>query len=223
MSAQGAAFDGLVIETGAAPEAAVIWMHGLGADAHDFKDLVPLLRVPVPTRFIFPNAPVQPVTINGGMRMRAWYDILQMSLERQVDEAGIRESAARIDALIEAQIAAGIPAERIVVAGFSQGGAMALTVGLRFTQRLAGIVVLSAYDPLPKRLDEAHAANAGLPIFFGHGLFDMVVPIAAGRAASERLSAAGYAANFRSYPTQHSVHPDEVRDLAAWFQQRLGG
>lgn len=219
----GANFDGVVVETGATPVGTVIWLHGLGADAHDFESLVPHLGVPAyaPLRFVFPNAPTQPVTINGGMRMRAWYDILELSLQRRVDEAGIRRTAVSLEGLIAREKARGMPANRIVLAGFSQGGAMALTVGLRHAETLAGILVLSAYDPMPEHLAEAHAANRQTPVFFAHGLFDMVVPVAAGRLAHDRLVDAGHPAELRTYPTQHNVHPDEVRDIGDWLRARL--
>ncbi len=210
------------VQTGPAPTAAVIWLHGLGADGHDFEPIVPALGLSAPVRFVFPNAPTRPVTINGGMVMRAWYDIVEMSLDRRVDYDGIVESAQAIDALIAREIARGVPAERIVLAGFSQGGAVALHAGLRAPQRLAGLLILSSYLPFPQRLSEHSAANAQTPVFFGHGTFDMVVPATHGRRAADVLRAAGQPVSFQTWPMAHAVHPDEVRAIGAWLTERLG-
>ena len=217
--------DHIEVQTGPEPVGSVIWLHGLGADGHDFEPIVPHLGLPadVPLRFVFPHAPIQPVTINGGMRMRAWYDILEMSFERAVDEAGIRDSAGRIEGLIEAERARGVPADRIVLAGFSQGGAMACHVGLRYPQRLAGLLVLSAYLPLESVFEaEAHDANRDVPIFGAHGQWDPVVPYALGAHTAEFLKTRGYTVDWRTYPTEHSVHPAEVRDVGEGLAARFG-
>jgi phospholipase/carboxylesterase len=212
------------VSTGADPVGAVIWLHGLGADGHDFESIVPHLGIAAdrPLRFVFPHGPRQPVTINGGMVMRAWYDILAMTLQREVDADGIRRSAVLVEALIEREIARGIPASRIVLAGFSQGGAMTLDMGLRYGKTLAGLMVLSAYLPLPDALTAAHAANAQTPIFQGHGTFDMVVPMAGGRMAHQALLGAGYSVQFETYPVAHGVHPSEIRDVGVWLNGLFG-
>ena len=212
--------DAVEVTTGPNPIGAVIWLHGLGADGHDFESIVPHLGVDPqhPLRFVFPHAPRQPVTINGGMVMRAWYDILAMTLQREVDADGIRRSAVAVSALIEREVARGIPPSRIVLAGFSQGGAMTLDMGLRYPEKLAGLMVLSAYLPLPDALENAHPANAKTPIFQGHGTFDMMVPLAGGRLAHEALLAAGYSATLQTYPVAHGVHPTEIRDVGVWLR-----
>ncbi|RMG43415.1 MAG: carboxylesterase [Acidobacteria bacterium] len=206
-------------------EAAVIWLHGLGADGHDFVPIVPELRLPASpaVRFIFPHADLRPVTINMGLIMRAWYDIRDLSLDdRGHDPKGIAESAARIRELIDRERARGIAPERIVLAGFSQGGAMALHTGLRYPERLAGIVGLSCYLLFPDRLaEEASQANRGLPVFLGHGTMDPMVPLAAGEQAAARLREAGYAVTFHTYPVPHAVHPQEIADVGAWLSVRL--
>src|SRR5688500_14020159 len=168
--------EAIAIETGPRPQAAVIWLHGLGADGHDFEPIVPELRLAKPVRFIFPHAPVRAVTINNGMRMRAWYDILQFGGGAE-DEAGIRASQALLEEIVAQQKGSGIPAERIVLAGFSQGGAIALHTGLRHNERLAGVLALSTYLPIAAKLQEASPANLGLPIFMAHGSFDDIIPL----------------------------------------------
>lgn len=203
----------------------VIWLHGLGADGHDFEPIVPELRLPAGhgVRFVFPHAPRRPVTINGGMQMRAWYDIAEPDIARHEDEPGIRESAAIAEALVTAQAERGIPAERVVLAGFSQGGAVALHTGLRHAQRLAGIVVLSAYLPLAERLaDEMGPANRDTPIFQGHGEQDPVVPLALAQASHERLAALRPAPEWHAYPMPHSVCAREIDDLRAWLVHTVG-
>ncbi|MCB9523067.1 MAG: alpha/beta fold hydrolase [Myxococcales bacterium] len=208
-------------ETGPNPTASVIWLHGLGADGHDFEPIVPALSLAGPTRFVFPHAPVRPVTINGGMRMRAWYDIKEMSLDRRVDFEGIAASAVEVEALLAREKARGVPAERIVLAGFSQGGAVALHAGLRHAEALAGLLILSSYLPFADRVTEHHAANGQTPVFFGHGTFDMVVPAAFGRKAAETLEALGQPVSFATWPMAHAVHPDEVRAISGWLVDRL--
>lgn len=211
-------------ETGSQPRHAVIWLHGLGADGGDFYPVVPQLRLQPdrPVRFIFPHAPMRPVTINAGMVMRAWYDVRALDFVLDEDEPGFAETSRIVDSLIEAQIRLGIPAGNIVLAGFSQGGAAVLHAGLRFPQRLAGIVCLSAYLPFADRLEqEAHAANRRTPIFTAHGLFDPVVPYFLGENSKNRLIKAGYAVTWKTYGMQHSVNDEELADLSAWLTDRL--
>lgn len=214
----------LTIETGDAPDAAVIWLHGLGADGHDFEPIVPELAFPsAPAmRFLFPHAPVRPVTVNGGMRMRAWYDILNFDAGGRQDEAGVRESAASLNALIARERERGIAAERIVLAGFSQGGAVALHTALRYREPLAGLMALSTYLPLASRLadeigDEASSQPRSLPIFMAHGQFDPVLPIDLGRESRRTLESAGFNVEWRDYPMAHAVCPDEIADIRSWL------
>jgi phospholipase/carboxylesterase len=212
------------IETAPNPNASVIWLHGLGADCHDFEPLVPEI---VPHRerawrFVFPNAPVRPVTINGGMSMRAWYDILGFDRLTAEDTAGFRDTDARVAELIEQQIERGIPAARIVLAGFSQGGAVSLYTGLRAAERLAGIMALSCYLPLAAGLAaERAAANAGVPIFMAHGLDDGVLPISMGLDSREKLKALGYSVEWHQYRMAHSVCPPEVADIRQFLLRVL--
>lgn len=220
------------VQTGAAAGAAtasVIWMHGLGADGHDFEAIVPELRLPAEPRirFVFPNAPMQPVTINNGHVMRAWYDVAFGDLEgrsRKPDEGGVRASVAHIERLIAREVERGVPADRIVVAGFSQGGAIALATGLRHAQRLAGIMALSTYLPLGDRLPaEASEANRDLPVFFAHGTVDPVIPIEMAKASVERLETLGYPVQWHEYRMPHSVHPQEIVDIRDWLLKVLAG
>jgi len=212
------------IETAPNPTASIVLMHGLGADGNDF---VPIareldLRSCGPVRFVFPNAPVMPVTINGGYRMPAWYDILGTDLAKREDEAGLRNSQATIEALIAQEKARGIAAHRIVVAGFSQGCAMALMTGLRHAERLAGIVGLSGYLPLAATLAaERHAANQDTPIFLAHGSADPVVAPDRATASRDALAALGYAVEWHEYPMAHSVCMEEVADLNAFLLRVL--
>ena len=204
------------IETAPNPTASVIVLHGLGADGNDFVPIANELDLSAvgPVRFVFPNAPVIPVTINGGYRMPAWYDIAVADLVKREDEAGLRRSQAAIEALIANEKARGIPAGRIVVAGFSQGCAMALMVGLRHPERLAGIVGLSGYLPLAATTAaERHAANQDTPVFLGHGTRDGVVQIERARASRDALAALGYAVEWHEYPMEHSVSMEEIADL----------
>jgi phospholipase/carboxylesterase len=213
------------IETGALPRASVIWMHGLGADGHDFVPVVPELSLPasLPIRFVFPHAPMQPVTINAGYVMRAWYDVRDDRGERREDVAGVRASQARIEALIDREKARGISAGRIVLAGFSQGGAMALHTGLRQGERLAGIMALSCFLPLADTLaTEASPANRDVPIFMAHGTHDPLIPIDRGRRARDLLVGLGYRVTWREYPMPHSVCPEEIADVSAWLREALG-
>jgi phospholipase/carboxylesterase len=209
----------VVIEPATTARSSVIWLHGLGADGHDFESLVPHLGLPpaAGVRFIFPHAPYRQVTINGGMRMRAWYDILDAVPPRE-DERGIRESERDLRRLIDHEIAAGIPPARILLAGFSQGGAIALHTGLRYPQRLAGILALSTYLPLAHTMaQEVHPANRSTPILMAHGSEDAVIPLPMARRSCELLTSLGYPIEWRSYFTGHSVCAEEVADISAWL------
>lgn len=214
--------DSIEIETGDAPEASVIWLHGLGADGNDFAPIVPQLGLPCDVRFIFPHAPIRAVTINNGVRMRAWYDILSLERTDIEDEAGIRDSASAAAALIDAERDRGVAADRIFIAGFSQGGAIALHQGLRHPERLAGILALSTYLPLGWTLDEEkHSANEGISIFMAHGALDNVLPERLGQASCEALVQRGYDVEWQSYPMPHSVCPEEIADISRWLVARL--
>jgi len=202
----------------------VIWLHGLGADGHDFESVVPMLGMQrvAPTRFVFPHAPVRPVTLNGGMRMRAWYDIRGMDVRRDHDAAGIAHSASLVQALLHRETARGIPASRIVLAGFSQGGAMAAHVGLRYPQKLAGLLLLSAYLLFHDRsAEDLASANAGTEAFVGHGTQDPVVPVALGRDLAARLREMGLQVSWKEYAIPHSVAPEEIADISSWLVARL--
>ena len=215
------------IETAPKPSASVIWLHGLGADGNDFAPIVPELRlVNAPAvRFVFPHAPMMPVTINNGYVMRAWYDVSFGDLEgktRQADEKGVRASQAAIEQLIARERDRGIAAGKIVVAGFSQGGAIALQTGLRHAEKLAGIMALSTYLPLAHSLAaEAAPANRRIPVFFAHGTYDPVIPLAMATASRDALGAARYAVEWHEYPMQHSVCAEEIVDLSAWLSKIL--
>ena len=207
-------------ETGATetPDGSVIWLHGLGADGHDFEPIVPELGLGSRLRFVFPHAPVRPVTLNGGMAMRAWYDIISLDRDGPIDEAGIRESAARLDGLIKREQERGVPAERIVVAGFSQGGAIALHEGLRNAAPLAGIMALSTYLPMSSRVASEMAADArNRPVFVAHGSFDPVVPMTAGQLARDVLEKEGFDVEWHDYPMAHGVCPDEIAHIRDWL------
>ena len=198
----------------------IIWLHGLGADGHDFEDIAQTLHLNAAPhcRFIFPNAPIQAVTINGGVEMRAWYDILVMALEREVDINGIYQSAKLIEQLIEREKNNGIAAENILLAGFSQGGVVALHVGLRYPEKLAGIIALSSYLPTIGQLNtEASAANKNTPIFIGHGILDSVVAVESGKAVFDSLHAQGYPVQWHDYLMEHSVCIEEVEHIATFI------
>jgi len=213
------------LNSGPNPDAAVIWLHGLGADGNDFAVIVPELDLTGcrSIRFVFPHAPSMPVTVNGGYVMPSWYDIMGADLQKREDAAGIRRSALAIEALIANQVARGIEPRRIVLAGFSQGCAIALFTGLRHSAPLAGIVALSGYLPLAADLAaEANPANRQVPVFMAHGSADPVVPVARGEASRDVLQAMGYAVQWHSYPMQHSVHPREIQDIGAFLQSVLG-
>jgi phospholipase/carboxylesterase len=218
------ALDTIQTQTGDAPTATVIVLHGLGADGNDFVPFVQELDLTAvgPVRYVFPHAPTMPVTINGGYVMRAWYDILGADMARREDEAGLRRSMAEITALIDAERASGIAASRIVLAGFSQGAAMTLLTGLRYPERLAGLVGMSGYLPLAGRLTaERSTANDDVPVFLAHGRGDPVVPYAAGVATRDALRSMGYPVEWHEYPMQHSVCMEEVADLNRWLLRVL--
>jgi phospholipase/carboxylesterase len=211
-------------ETGPNPGASIIWMHGLGADAHDFEPVVPMLALPggPALRFVFPNAPVRPVTINGGVPMRAWYDIRAFDISAREDEAGIQASRVAIEDLMAREVARGIPHSKLLLGGFSQGAAMTLHTGLRYSEALAGLVVLSGYLPLAGRLkSEASAANHQTPIFMGHGELDQVVPVALARRSAAGLKEFGYAVTLKTYLMPHSVVDEELRDIRAFLATAL--
>jgi phospholipase/carboxylesterase len=212
------------IETGSNPTRSVIWLHGLGADGHDFEPIVPELRLPadMAVRFVFPHAPVQPVTINGGMSMRAWYDILTLDRDGPVDETGIRESGRLLEALLQREQARGIAAENIIVAGFSQGGAIALHTALRYPQKLAGLMALSTYLPLhdcfnDEILNNPAAVNEEIPVFMAHGSFDPVVPMNLGRSSADLLQESGFTLEWHDYPMAHAVCAEEIDDIRSWL------
>ena len=215
--------DAIEIETGANPATSIIWLHGLGADGNDFAPIVPELDLPkTAIRFVFPHAPVQSVTLNAGMRMRAWYDIADGAIRRE-DERGVRASQALIETLIGREKERGTKAERLVLAGFSQGGAIALQTGLRHPERIAGIMALSTYVPIAEHLAaEASAANRKLPIFMAHGSFDPVIPLARAQESGKLLQSLRYALEWREYSMPHSVCPEELADIGAWLKKILG-
>ncbi len=216
--------ESLEIETAPDPDAAVVWMHGLGADGHDFEPIVPELRLPATARvrFVFPHAPLRPVTINQGHVMRAWYDVRALAGVRREDEAGVRQSARQIEALVARERERGIAPRRIVIAGFSQGGAMALHVGLRYPDRIAGILALSCYLPLTDALDaERSPANRDVPIFWAHGLHDPMIPLAMADQGREQVAARAYQIEWHQYPIPHSVSAEEIADVARWLERVL--
>jgi phospholipase/carboxylesterase len=208
------------IESGPGPQAAVIWLHGLGADGHDFEPIVPELELARPVRFIFPHAPLRAVTINNGMRMRAWYDIFQFGGGAE-DEAGLRASEALLQELIAKEKKKGIAANKIVLAGFSQGGAIVLQAGLRYPERLGGIMALSTYLPLQDKLTEAHAANRDLPIFMAHGSYDDIIPLRRAEQSRDLLVKGGYPVDWRTYPMPHSVCPEELGHISEFLARTL--
>lgn len=214
----------LSVETAANPDASIIWLHGLGADGHDFEPIVPQLGLDpkLAARFIFPHAPAMPVTINGGYIMPAWYDIRQTDLGIEHDHAGIEQSHRAIRLLIEQEIMRGIAPDRIVLAGFSQGAAMSLYTGLRQSQPLAGIMALSGYLLLPKEIDTIEAAALAAPIFMAHGVHDPVVPFALGDNCRRQLAGMGADIEWHSYPMEHSVCFEEMRQIGNWLNTILG-
>lgn len=214
----------IVIETGANPVAAVIWLHGLGADGHDFEPIVPELGLDRgdAVRFVFPHAPPRAVTLNQGYVMRAWFDVYSLQRLDREDEAGIEASRAYLESLIGEQVASGIASERILLAGFSQGGAVVLHTGLRHAEPLAGILALSTYLPLPQRLeDELNPANSTVPVFMAHGRDDPTIPLQLAQRSRDRLQAAGVDVEFKVYPMPHAVIMEEIDDVAAWLRRAL--
>ncbi|MGH8670303.1 MAG: alpha/beta hydrolase [Burkholderiales bacterium] len=211
--------DAVEIETGPNPQAAVLWLHGLGADGHDFEPIVPQLELPQPVRFVFPHAPVRPVTLNQGMRMRAWYDILQLGGGAE-DQAGIRASQRLLEDMIAAEKSRGM--SKIVLAGFSQGGAIVLQTALRHAERLAGVLALSTYLPLAAALEsERSPANRELPIFMAHGTYDDIIPLARAEHSRQLLHKLGYPVEWHAYPMPHSVCPQEIEDISAFLRRVL--
>ena len=198
----------------------IIWLHGLGADGHDFVPIVPDLQLPaaLAVRFIFPHAPIMPVTINNGYEMRAWFDILDLSFGAKIDEDGISASQKLLENLIEKQIASGIQPENIILAGFSQGGAIALTTGLAYPKRLGGVLALSTFLPLADKV-LANASNKSLPIFIAHGTQDSVLPFFLGEMTTKTLEQAGYPVSWHSYVMPHSVCAEEIGDISQWIQK----
>jgi phospholipase/carboxylesterase len=216
--------ESVEIETGPNPVGSVIWLHGLGADGHDFEPIVPELRLPgsLPLRFVFPHAPVRPVTINAGMAMRAWYDIFSLDRGGPVDEDGIRASGEILAELIRRERERGIAADRIVAAGFSQGGAIALHEAMRYPEKLAGLMALSTYLPLTECFDEEvvaneDAVNGDIPIFMAHGTFDPVLPMHLGSESAALLTKCGYAVEWHDYPMAHAVCAEEIEHIREWL------
>ncbi|HVY07681.1 MAG TPA: dienelactone hydrolase family protein [Burkholderiales bacterium] len=211
------------IETRPKPSHSVIWLHGLGADGNDFVPIVQELPLPpLGIRFVFPHAPMRPVTINGGFVMRAWYDIAYQDLDRQEDEKSLRESQKLIEALIAKEATRGVPANRIVLAGFSQGGVISLQTGLRQPKPLAGVMSLSAYLPLAGTVaQERNAASNDVPIFLGHGIADNVVPLKLGASTRDQLVKLGYDVDWHQYPMPHSVCAEELQDIGEWLKRVL--
>jgi len=212
------------LNTGAEPKGTVIWMHGLGADCWDFVPVVKELGLPasLPLRFIFPQAPMRPITINNRQVMPGWYDIAMAELHRKPDESGVRQSQAYVDELIAREIGRGIPADKIILAGFSQGGAIALQTGLRHREALGGIMALSTYLTLDDSLAaEASIANANVPILMAHGTQDPIVPLALAVSSRTKMEARGYKIEWREYPMPHSVCMEEIEEISAWIQARF--
>jgi phospholipase/carboxylesterase len=209
--------EAVEIQTGPKPGVAVIWLHGLGADGHDFEPIVPELRLPKPVRFVFPHAPIRAVTINQGMRMRAWYDIFQFGGGPE-DEAGVRASQQVIEKFIDEEKRRGFPPEKIVLAGFSQGGAVVLQTALRYPERLAGVMALSTYVPIASSLAaERSEANQGVRIFMAHGQFDDLIPLERAKRSREMLEKLGYAVTWKDYPMPHAVCAEEIGDIARFL------
>lgn len=214
----------LELNTGADPKGTIIWMHGLGADCWDFVSIVKELGLPadLPMRFIFPQAPSRPITINNGQIMPGWYDISMAQLQRKPDEAGVRQSQAAIEELIAREIGRGIAADKIILAGFSQGGAIALQTGLRYREALGGIMALSTYLTLDDSLAaEATIANANIPIFMAHGTEDQLIPLALAQSSRAKMAARGYKIEWHEYPMPHSVCMEEIEEIGVWIQARF--
>lgn len=206
------------VTTGDNPVGSVIWLHGLGADGHDFEPIVPELRLPaeLPLRFVFPHAPVRPVTINGGMHMRAWYDIVSLDAEGRADAGGVRESTEILDALITRETERGVPEDKIVIAGFSMGGAIVVNKALTTRRKLAGLMALSTYLPVAAAAENS-VSNRDLPVFMGHGTFDPMVQHQWGKASAERLTELGFTVEWHDYAMAHAVCAEEVQDIREWL------
>ena len=214
----------VVVEPHSKHQSTIIWLHGLGDSGHGFAPIVPTLNLPqdLGIKFIFPHAPIQPVTINGGMKMRSWYDIKNMSFKDRVDLSGIQSSADLVKQLIDDEISAGIPSEKIILAGFSQGGVIAYYLGLQYSQKLAGLMTLSAYLANPNTIkDERHTANHDTPLFIAHGLYDPVVPYHLAEQAQSSLKQLNYQIEFHSYPIEHSLCLEEIELIGKWIQKCL--
>ena len=210
--------DCVEVVSGETPVGSVIWLHGLGADGHDFEPIVPELRLPadLPLRFVFPHAPTRPVTINGGMVMRAWYDIVTLDAEGRADADGVRESTAILEELIAREMERGIPADRIVIAGFSMGGAIAINTALNTARGLAGLMALSTYLPLPSEVDGT-SGSRDLPVFMAHGSFDPMLPMQWGQLSAKKLEETGFSVEWHEYPMAHAVCPQEIADIREWL------
>jgi len=213
----------IISQTGENPKVVIIWMHGLGADGNDFAPVVPEFSIPgVPIKFVFPHAPKIPVTINNGMVMRAWYDILLMDIGKHADKQGVLNSEKLVHELIEEQVSAGFKHEQIILAGFSQGGAMSLQVGTQYHKKLAGIIALSSYLPIPELLQEnTNPINRHAPIFMGHGTHDPVVPYSLGESSRDALLKAGFTIDWNNYPLQHGVSMEELSDIKTWLIKHI--
>ncbi len=214
----------VILEPQGDHKASVIWLHGLGADGHDFEPVIPALQLPQDhgIKFIFPHAPERPVTINGGMVMRAWYDIKEMDLRKREDADGIEESRQILEGFIKAEKDAGIPTEKILLAGFSQGGVVILHTGLRYSEPLAGLLALSTYLAMPDTLSaEADSANAKIPIFMAHGTMDPIIPIQQGKNSADQLKKGDYSVDWHEYPIQHAVSLEEIEEIGRWITVRL--
>lgn len=211
----------IIIEPKEKATSAVIWLHGLGADGNDFVGLIPQLGLPDNhgVRFVFPHAPVQSVTINGGMKMRSWYDIRSTDIMNDIDTAGIEASCFQVHDLIQAQMDQGIAANRIILAGFSQGGLIALHAGLRFEHRLAGIMALSTYCPMSQSLSQFFSQHREMPIFMAHGEYDGVIPLSAAQASYKALQQQGYHIQWQTYPMEHQLCAQEVEDIVNWLRK----
>lgn len=212
--------EGVELVPSLSPVGSVIWLHGLGADGHDFLPIVPEMQLPdtLPLRFVFPHAPVRPVTINNGFAMRAWFDIYSMNIVERIDEQGMADSVRIVENLIDNERHLGIAPEQIVLAGFSQGSTIALMTGLTATKRLAGVIALSGFLPnAPQLIKNANPGNHQLPLFIAHGSEDNVIPCLLGRATADVLSAAGYTVSWHEYAMPHSVCPQEIKAISAWL------
>ncbi len=208
----------IITQTADQPKMVIIWMHGLGADGNDFKPVVPQFKIPdLPLKFVFPHAPEIPVTINGSMVMRAWYDITMMDIQKHADKQGVLKSAQLIHELIAEQEAEGFKPEQIILAGFSQGGAMSLHVASTINKKLGGVIALSCYLPVPEVLTNSVHNNKDTPIFMAHGTEDPVVPYALGQASHQSLLKVGYRIDWYEYPLQHGVSLDEIMDIKQWI------